>query len=42
MLLSEVTVVKWHEYHPARHNVTHFRRSDNGSTARDDPDTIAI
>ena len=42
MLFSEVTVVKRHEYHPRRHNVTHFRRSDNGSTARDDPDTIAI
>src|SRR4029453_9738367 len=42
MLFSEVTVVKRHEDHPRRHDVTHLRRSDNGSTARDDPNTIAI
>ena len=42
MLLSEVAVMEWYEHHAGRHQITHFRRSDNGSAARDDANTIAI
>ena len=42
MLLSEVAVMERHEHHARRHDVTYLRRSDDGSTTRDNPNTIAI